>query len=177
MSILTIQFFGFLCLCGTVIFAGCGGRSVIPDAPPPYPTYSTPGYEPQTSTGSYPSSSAFTPAPHPENRFDHSSTYIPGNINSYADIYSPPPAKNSSPSLKPRYSIIAQANLWVLVQDEFGTEIDWKKLSSGENMAINHPRPVTVTCSSGSKVQILDSKGKKVDTLSNSSGIAIVRLP
>ncbi len=177
MPIFTFQFFGFLCLCGIVFFAGCGGSTVIPDAPPPYPTYSTPGYDAQTSTDSYPSSSTYIPAPHPENRFDKSTTYIPNNTNSYSNIYSPPPAKDTIPTLKPRYSIIAQANLWVLVQDEFGTEIDWKKLSEGETMAINHPRPVTVTCSSGSKVQILDSKGKKVDTLSNSSGIAIVRLP
>ena len=44
-------------------------------------------------------------------------------------------------------------------------------------MDITHPRPVTVTCSTGSKVEILNSNGKRVDTNSNSSGIAIVRLP
>ncbi|NBU87509.1 MAG: hypothetical protein EBS13_09535 [Verrucomicrobia bacterium] len=79
--------------------------------------------------------------------------------------------------MNPRYSITAEANIWVLVQDEFGTEIDWKKLSKGESMSITHPRPVTVTCSSGSKAKIFDDKGKEVNQLTNSSGIAIVRLP
>ena len=84
MPIFTFQFFGFLCLCGIVFFAGCGGSTVIPDAPPPYPTYSTPGYDAQTSTDSYPSSSTYMPAPHPENRFDKSTTYNPNNTNSYS---------------------------------------------------------------------------------------------
>jgi hypothetical protein len=79
--------------------------------------------------------------------------------------------------LNPRYTVTAEANIWVLVQDEFGTEIDWKKLSKGESMSITHPRPITVTCSSGSKVKIYDEKGKAVKQLVNSSGIAIVRLP
>ena len=92
------------------------------------------------------------------------------------DYFAPLPNPNQS-SLNPRYTVTAEANIWVLVQDEFGTEIDWKKLSKGESMSITHPRPITVTCSSGSKVKIYDEKGKAVKQLVNSSGIAIVRLP
>jgi hypothetical protein len=157
-----------------ILNGGCGGNSTVPDAPPPYPTYSTPSYESQVGGTSFQPSPTYFNRPEQNKPFDNIS---PSTNRQFSDIYAPPPEKNTSSSLNARYFITARANLWVLVQDEFGTEIDWKKLSKGEKMSITHPRPVTVTCSSGSKVEIVNVKGKKVETNSISSGIAIVRLP
>ena len=157
-----------------LLIGGCGGNTTVPDAPPPYPTYSTPSYESKVGSSFSQTAPNFDPDPGKHKQFEN---YTPANSRSFSEIYAPPPKESHSSSLNSRYSISAQANLWILVQDEFGTEIDWKKLSKGEKMDITHPRPVTVTCSTGSKVEILNSNGKRVDTNSNSSGIAIVRLP
>jgi hypothetical protein len=160
--------------CLGIFIFGCGGNPSIPDAPPPYPTYSTPSYTPPGDSNGYQSPSSYPPiTPSLGSQYGNQTDLSP----SYKqDYFAPPPNPNQS-SLNPRYTVTAEANIWVLVQDEFGTEIDWKKLSKGESMSITHPRPITVTCSSGSKVKIYDEKGKAVKQLVNSSGIAIVRLP
>lgn len=179
MQILRYKTSSFLCSLLCFFIFGCGGNPTIPDAPPPYSTYSTPGYTPSNSTNTYISQQ---PPYAPDTQWDpqyrsegtsppFSAPYQP------QEFYAPPPQKNSLPTLDPRYTITAKANIWVLVQDEFGTEIDWKKLSKSETMAITHPRPVTITCSSGAKVQIVNEKGKIVSQPSNASGISIVRLP
>ena len=166
-----------LCPCLGIFIVGCGGNPSIPDAPPPYPTYSTPSYSPPGGSNEYQSPSSYPPITPPLDRQYSNQIGSPATTpNNKQDFFAPPPKSNQS-SLTPRYSITAEANIWVLVQDEFGTEIDWKKLSKGESMSITHPRPVTVTCSSGSKAKIFDDKGKEVNQLTNSSGIAIVRLP
>ena len=181
MQNLGYKFYSYLCSCVCiflVFLGGCGGNPSIPDAPPPYHTYSTPGYTPTTNTDSYPTQPPYAPANQWDRQYENPgvSPTSPSPFKQQ-EFYAPPPLQNSQPSLNSRYTITAKANIWVLVQDEFGTEIDWKKLSKGETMPITHPRPVTITCSSGSKVQIVDEKGKEVNPPSNASGIAIVRLP
>ena len=174
MQILRSKFSSFLCSFIFFFVFGCGGNPNIPDAPPPYPTYSTPSYSPNNNTNTDTSQPAYAP----DMQWDRENT-SPSFSAPYKpqEFYAPPAHKSSQSSITSRYTITAKANIWVLVQDEFGTEIDWKKLSKSEIMAINHPRPVTVTCSSGSKVEIVDEKGKIVNQPSNASGIAIVRLP
>ena len=163
--------------CLGIFIVGCGGNPVIPDAPPPYPTFQTPNYTPPGGYNDYQFPSSYPPITPHLDRQNSNPIGAPGtSTNNKQDFFAPPPKSNQS-SLNSRYSITAEANIWVLVQDEFGTEIDWKKLSKGESMSITHPRPVTVTISSGSKAKIFDEKGKKVNQLTNSSGIAIVRLP
>jgi len=166
-----------LCPCLGIFIVGCGGNPSIPDAPPPYPTYSTPSYTPPGGSSQYQSPSSYPPiTPSLDRQYSNQIGSPATTPYNKQDFFAPPPKSNQS-SLNSRYSITAEANIWVLVQDEFGTEIDWKKLSKGESMSITHPRPVTVTCSSGSKAKIFDEKGKEVNQLTNSSGIAIVRLP
>ncbi len=160
-----------------LFFVSCGGNPNIPDAPPPYPTFSTPSYSPPSDSSVYQPSSSYTPNPPAFNGEYGDQRGLSPSVPTFKQEYYAPPPKPNQPSLESRYTITAEANIWVLVQDEFGTEIDWKKLSKGESMPITHPRPVTVTCSSGSKVKILDQKGKAINQFTNSSGIAIVRLP
>ena len=163
--------------CLVLFFVSCGGNPNIPDAPPPYPTYSTPNYTPPSDSGVLQPSFTYPPNPPSLNENFGDPPDSPPSIPNYKQEYYAPPPKLNQPSLNSRYTVTAEANIWVLVQDEFGTEIDWKKLSKGESMSITHPRPVTVTCSSGSKVKISDQGGKAVNQFTNSSGIAIFRLP
>lgn len=75
------------------------------------------------------------------------------------------------------YTVKAKGNLWVLVQDQFGNEIEWKKLKPGDELPITQSGPLTITLSSPDKADIIDSNDKKMKIDSNSSGISIVRLP
>jgi hypothetical protein len=50
-------------------------------------------------------------------------------------------------------------------------------MKEGDEVPVMHSGPLTITCSSGRSVKILDKKGKKVDTADNSNGITILRLP
>ena len=64
-----------------------------------------------------------------------------------------------------------------LVQDQFGNEVDWRKLQAGDQFPINQAGSLTVTLSSSDKADILDSDNKKIEINSKNSGISIVRLP
>ena len=177
MQNLCFNFYSSLFFSVCIFLGGCGGNPSIPDAPPPYHTYSTPGYTPTTNTDSYPAQPSYAPVNQWGRQYENPGVSPTSPSPNKQEFYAPPPLDKPQPSLNSRYTITAKANIWVLVQDEFGTEIDWKKLSKGETMPVTHPRPVTITCSSGSKVKIVDEKGKEVNQPSNASGIAIIRLP
>ena len=82
-----------------------------------------------------------------------------------------------TPPVSARYMVKAKGNLWVLVQDQFGNEVDWRKLQAGDQFPINQAGSLTVTLSSSDKADILDSDNKKIEINSKNSGISIVRLP
>lgn len=161
---------------------GCGGNRIIPDAPPPYHSYSAPGYDAiSNQSSSYGPSSPFSKLPPPpaaKNPSNYSTQELaPQTYSEVPSSYVPRTEQKTFPTSSERYSIVAKANIWVLVQDEYGAEVDWKRLSKDETMSITHPRPVTVTCSSATKVDIFDQRGKKIENSTSQSGIAIIRLP
>jgi hypothetical protein len=176
--------------------AGCknGSMSSIPDAPPPYPSFPFPQeryntaqvYGGQNIPTSYvppysPSNTVLNPSPNPS-------------------FYTPPPAPPpTQPSItqKPvqaftpstlnrynrsaaketsQYTLEAKADLWALVQNAKGVELEWLKMKAGETATLSYQEDLTITCSSGNELVILDNKGKQIDTNPNSSGISIVRL-
>jgi len=57
-----------LCPCLGIFIVGCGGNPSIPDAPPPYPTYSTPSYTPPGGSNEYQSPSSYPPITPPLDR-------------------------------------------------------------------------------------------------------------
>ena len=97
--------------------------------------------------------------------------------------YTAPPSyatqvqESITPAVSARYMVKAKGNLWVLVQDQFGNEVDWRKLQAGDQFPINQAGSLTVTLSSSDKADILDSDNKKIEINSKNSGISIVRLP
>ena len=74
------------------------------------------------------------------------------------------------------YTLEAKADLWALVQNAKGVELEWLKMKAGETATLSYQEALTITCSSGNELVILDKKGKRIDTNPNSSGISIVRL-
>ncbi|MEC8043255.1 MAG: hypothetical protein VX130_01530 [Verrucomicrobiota bacterium] len=153
-----------------LLLASCGGgsASTLPEAPPPYPGFPVPPS---------PSNQAEPPSPYRQN--NDSGYYAFGSPNRPA--YRPSePSFQSTPQPAPqnhRYLVNAKGNLWVLVQDQFGNEVDWQKLNAGENFPITQPGALTVTLSSSDKAEIYDSDNKKIEVNSTGSGISIVRLP
>ena len=92
-----------------------------------------------------------------------------------------PPRSSSVPSPSPavrrNYTVNAYANVWVLVQDKRGNELEWLSMKSGDEVPIMHRGPLTITCSSSKSIMITDKNGKKIETGNNSNGINIIRLP
>ena len=148
----------------TLLFCSCGGgaASTLPDAPPPYPGFPMPSQNPGSEVAApYPSGGAYAPtAPY---------TAPPS--------YAPQVQESITPAVSARYMVKAKGNLWVLVQDQFGNEVDWRKLQAGDQFPINQAGSLTVTLSSSDKADILDSDNKKIEINSKNSGISIVRLP
>ena len=77
----------------------------------------------------------------------------------------------------PRFTLEAKADLWALVQDDKGIELDWLKMKSGDIRHLNHQGALTITCSSGDLLVIKDKEEKVIETNPNINGISIVRLP
>ena len=50
----------------------------------------------------------------------------------------------------------AKADLWALVQDAQGVELEWLKMKTGESASLYHSGELTITCSSGNKLIIKD---------------------
>ena len=149
----------------TCLMIGCrSNRNVeIPDAPPPYANF-----------------------PAPQNFQNPQPVAVQPHGNFFADSYNPaPPYSNysnpgnapSSPSSHSKYVLRAEADLWALIQDPNGVELDWLKMKSGESVPLTYSGPITVTCSSGHKLKIFDNQKNLIETKTNQSGISIVKLP
>lgn len=182
----------------SVLFtAGCRNSSVhsIPDAPPPYPNFPVPQerynsaqvYGGQSSNLEYvpPYSDALIPQTPPATFYSP-----PPTSAQQQQTFSQEPAYNFSPypntsrpqslnqQAKPaRFTLEANADLWALIQDSKGVELEWLKMKKGDMANLQHIGELTITCSSGDQLTIKDKSGKLINTNPNSSGISIVRLP
>ena len=178
------------------VLVGCRHSSnpSIPDAPPPYPSFAVPQQRYQSAQiyGGQPNASVYVP---PYSEAPHNGTIA----DSYQ--YAPPPRASSSITPPPQYTspnfnyknrdnsrentsssssrftLEAKADLWALVQDDKGTELNWLKMKAGDNKQLHHQGPLTITCSSGDLLIIKDQEGKVIKTNPNVNGISIVRLP
>ena len=185
------------CLICIGFASGCRSKSAVsvPDAPPPYASFSVPQERYQTAQvyGGQPNLTS-PPPPYIPPQSDP-----PSNITFNPAISLPPPNNPRVGELRPyrstnnfsnrrtshlqksnntiRYTLVAKNNLWVLVQDPKGTELDWIKMKAGDSKSISHKGALTITCSSGNQLTIKDKNGKTLETNPNMNGISIVRLP
>lgn len=155
--------FSFLLLCG------CGsGSTTLPEAPPPYPNFPVPFQPGMEENRPFSESKSVQPYKPITQGSNFENPYA-REINSQYSSYTPP--KNLA-----RYTIQANANLWLLVQDPSGNELDWLKMKPGDRTPLSHRGPLTLTCSSGNDIEIYDQQGKRIDVPEGSGGISIVRL-
>ena len=145
-------------------FLGCrSNRNVeIPDAPPPYANYPAP----QTFQYTQP-----VPEQSTDNPF--AAPYNPNSTAPDRTYSENEPSRSGDNS----YTLRAEGDLWALIQDPKGVELDWIKMKSGESVPLNHPGPIILTCSSGHKLKIFDKQKNPIESKSNHSGITIVKLP
>ncbi len=140
--------------------------TTLPEAPPPYPNFPVP-YD-STTTGNN-QADPFA-APFPVRNSPYQPEVRSKSWSQSVNAFSPTP--NYS-----RFTVHAKANLWLLVQDPKGNELDWLKMQGGEKIPLSHAGPLTLTCSSGRDVEIFDRGGKKIDVPdSGNAGITIIRL-
>ena len=180
------------------LIGGCRGTSTtsIPDAPPPYPSFPVPQerynsaqvyggppnsssyippYTPPQTTNAESGTTFYTPPPsipptHQSASTSSSFGYTPTNV------YSQKKAIKTSLNTA-RFTLEANADLWALVQNSEGIELEWLKMKKGESAKLHHSGALTITCSSGDQLIIKDKDQKVVQTNPNASGISIVRLP
>ena len=164
----------FLLIVGLIAFSGCfRNRPLeIPDAPPPYANFPAP----QNVRNNPPSDSTFSGNDFASNPHSQPTT----SSRSFASP-SPPSFTSPKPNLTQaspqRYTLEADADLWALVQDDKGVELEWLKMKRGDSKPLTYSGAITVTCSSGTKLRILDNQNNLIETNANQSGISIVRLP
>lgn len=179
------------------VLCGCSRTvSSIPDAPPPYPSFPVPQerYNSANVYGSQNLATPYTPpysAPSDSNQqqptaptfYTPPPSYPPTKPNLSTqplNKYTPPTSnllnKSARSSQSSIYTLKANADLWALVQNAKGVELEWLKMKAGDSAELHYNENLTITCSSGNQLVIVDSKGKEVDTNPNSSGISIVRL-
>ena len=189
----SLQFVNYLCaFTFCFILLSCYSRkpNSIPDAPPPYPSFPFP-------QDKFKNANEYNPSLSPDNahevinseKQDHmSGTYDPNGGKNYN--YIPPSAPPPSSSIQtpafsplatnadtPRFTLTAKGDLWALVQDGKGNEIEWLKMKTGESAFIYDPNALVITCSSGNLLSIKNSNGKDISFDSRGNGISIIRLP
>jgi len=156
----------------------------VPNAPPPYPDYPVPQSHFQYSEPPYQPNPPLLDSGNIQLDSQASSSQLP-----YAsqDIVIPTyhqenldhagyPYEQVKQTARTRFSLHAHSNLWALVQNDKGVELEWLKMKAGEKASINHSGRLTITCSSGKDLEIFDARGDKIPTNPNPSGISIIRL-
>ena len=158
----------FLVLANFLTSCGGGSKTVLPDAPPPYPDSPfvkevQPGSFNQSTLGNTTGRDYYN-----RNR----------NVGSGGWNRSDTAANNKDKyTSKNSYTINAKATVWVLIQDNLGNELEWLSLEKGQSAPITHSGPLTITCSSGESLNIISPDGKPFQPAGMTKGISIIRIP
>ncbi len=115
------------------------------------------------------------PPPHPNSPFGRDGTA--GTVTTPSET---PDQKQNTPVLpatKDFITLEALGDVWVLVQDAQGVEMQWKNLHEGERIPVAKKGPISITYSNGKALRILDREGRSLMEPKAQDGIAILRLP
>lgn len=107
------------------------------------------------------------PPPHP-NLFSPtgsqiSPTTVPGTTQPYV--------KKSVVTLE------ALGDVWILVQNAQGVELQWQNLRKGERLPVAKQDSISITSSNGKALRVLDHEGRSLKEPTQKEGITIFRLP
>tara|TARA_Y100000588_G_C14092786_1_gene855262 strand:+ start:290 stop:736 length:447 start_codon:yes stop_codon:yes gene_type:complete len=71
----------------------------------------------------------------------------------------------------------ALGDVWILVQNAHGVELQWQNLRKGERLPVSKQGSISITSSNGKVLRVLDHEGGSIKEPSESEGIVILRLP
>ena len=71
----------------------------------------------------------------------------------------------------------ALGDVWILVQNAQGVELQWQNLRKGERLPVAKQGSISITSSNGKALRVLDHKGRSLKEPTQKEGITIFRLP
>ena len=110
------------------------------------------------------------PPPHP-NLFSPTSNQV--SPSTQASV----PGTTQSSDKKSVVTLEALGDVWILVQNAQGVELQWQNLRKGERLPVAKQGSISITSSNGKALRVLDHEGRSLKEPSENEGIAILRLP
>ena len=124
------------------------------------------------------SASCGGPAPPPPNAPPpHPNLFSPTGSQVSPSAQAPVPRTTKSSDKKSVITLEALGDVWILVQNAQGVELQWQNLRKGERLPIAKQGSISITSSNGKALRVLDHKGRSLKEPSENEGIVIVRLP
>ena len=108
------------------------------------------------------------PPPHP-NLFSPTGNQIPSNPQE--------PKTTQNYEKKSLVTLEALGDVWILVQNAQGVELQWQNLRKGERLPVAKQGSISITSSNGKALRVLDHEGRSLKEPTQKEGIAIFRLP
>ena len=113
------------------------------------------------------------PPPHPNSPFGKDETR--GEVSTHTEVSEQTP---QVPAItEDLITLEALGDVWVLVQDGQGVELQWQNLREGERMPIAKKGSISITYSNGKALRVLNRDGTPLRQPKQQDGIAIMRLP
>ncbi len=110
------------------------------------------------------------PPPHP-NLFSPTGNWVPPSTQA------PVPGTTQNYEKKSVVTLEALGDVWILVQNAQGVELQWQNLRKGERLPVAKQGSISITSSNGKALRVLDHEGRSLKEPSENEGIAILRLP
>ena len=124
------------------------------------------------------SASCGGPAPPPPNAPPpHPNLFSPTGNQTSPSAKAQVPGSTQISDKKSLVTLEALEDVWILVQNAQGVELQWQNLRKGERLPIAKQGSISITSSNGKALRVLDHKGSSLREPSENEGINIVRLP
>ena len=124
------------------------------------------------------SASCGGPAPPPPNAPPpHPNLFLPTGNQVSPNTQAPVLGTTQSSDKKSVVTLEALGDVWILVQNAQGVELQWQNLRKGERLPVAKQGPISITSSNGKALRVLDHEGRSLKEPSENEGIAILRLP
>ena len=110
------------------------------------------------------------PPPHP-NLFSTTGNQVPSNTQA------PELGTTQNYEKKSLVTLEALGDVWILVQNAQGVELQWQNLRKGERLPVAKQGSISITSSNGKALRVLDHEGRSLKEPTQKEGITIFRLP
>ena len=112
------------------------------------------------------------PPPHP-NLFSSTGSQVPSDT----QVSEPESGTTQNYEKKSLVTLEALGDVWILVQNAQGVELQWQNLRKGERLPVAKQGSISITSSNGKALRVLDHEGRSLKEPTQKEGITIFRLP